>query len=64
MAVRALAVSRGLSPARCSASEKVIPSASAIRSTWPIVVSPIPRLGTLTIRFNATVSSGLTSARR
>ena len=34
------------------------------RSTWAIVVSPIPRRGSLMIRFSETSSAGLTTALR
>jgi len=41
-----------------------IPPASAARSRWPMVVWPIPRRGTLMMRFSATSSPGLTSTLR
>ncbi len=46
------------------ASRNVSPEARAYASTFATDVSPTPRLGTLTIRFQETSSSGLTMARR
>ena len=59
----ALPVTPAAAAAR-SASRNTRPAPCAYASILAIDVSPTPRLGVLTIRFQLTSSSGLTSARR
>ena len=47
-----------------SASRNVTPAPCAYASIFATDVSPTPRFGVLTIRFQLTSSSGFTSARR
>ncbi len=60
----ALALSWGISPARRSPSANPTLLAWAKRSRWAIVVSPIPRRGSLMILFKETSSEGFTTDRR
>ena len=54
----------GASSARCRASKNVTPSRRASASTQAIARSPMPRLGSLTIRRRLISSAVLASIRR